>query len=517
VIALWWRRLTTMRTAIILLGLLALAAIPGSLLPQRGADISRVEQYLLQHKTSGPWLDRLSLFDVYAAPWFAAIYLLLTISLVGCLVPRIRLHARSLGARPPAVSPRAAAEHSFHTRASAEQVLAQAARRTRGWRRTTTESSLTADRSLLRESANLAFHVSILVLLLGVAFGSVAGFEGDRVLVEASGLETDSGLLSSSYLTNSAGLYDDVRPGRAYQLSQLHPWTLQLTDFTTTYQDGTTTPRDFDARVRWRTGPGRPWRDSTIRVNSPLDIGGDKVYLLNHGYAPVVRLRTAAGVTVAQEPVVCPLLAPRTGLARCVFKVPDLPDGRQLGFRMTFAPTGVFSPTGGVLSQDPRLRNPDLLVEAFTGNLHTDRAQSVYVMDTTDLRSVKVENLVLADPLRSVMTGLPGGYVLDVTRIQEWASVRVKRDPGKPVVLLGAIVAIGGVLLSLALRRRRVWVRVVPGSAADGGRTLVQVGAIPRTERDREAAQRDAARLHRRLAQDLQPTDRELADLQASR
>src|SRR3954449_1740764 len=97
-----WRRLTSMRTALLLLSLLALAAIPGTLLPQRGLNPVKVDDYIAAHPQLGPALDRLSMFDVFAAPWFAAIYLLLFISLIGCLVPRIRLHARALRRRPPA-------------------------------------------------------------------------------------------------------------------------------------------------------------------------------------------------------------------------------------------------------------------------------------------------------------------------------------------------------------------------------------------------------------------------------
>ncbi|MDQ1697120.1 MAG: cytochrome c biosis protein, partial [Frankiaceae bacterium] len=96
-----WRQLTSMRTALLLLTLLALAAIPGTLLPQRGLNPVKVNDYIASHPKLGPLLDSMSLFDVFAAPWFAAIYLLLFISLAGCLVPRIRLHARALRRRPP--------------------------------------------------------------------------------------------------------------------------------------------------------------------------------------------------------------------------------------------------------------------------------------------------------------------------------------------------------------------------------------------------------------------------------
>ena len=91
-----WRQLTSMRTALFLLLLLAVAAVPGSIFPQRSIDASRVATYLQDHKAIGPWLDKLSMFDVYGAPWFAAIYILLLISLVGCVLPRCVIHLKAL-------------------------------------------------------------------------------------------------------------------------------------------------------------------------------------------------------------------------------------------------------------------------------------------------------------------------------------------------------------------------------------------------------------------------------------
>ena len=90
-----------MRTALILLFLLALASVPGSLFPQRGTSPLRVSQYLRDHPDAGPILDRLYLFDVFASPWFGAIYLLLFISLTGCVVPRLKVHYQELRSLPP--------------------------------------------------------------------------------------------------------------------------------------------------------------------------------------------------------------------------------------------------------------------------------------------------------------------------------------------------------------------------------------------------------------------------------
>src|SRR5690606_18392336 len=96
-----WRQLTSMRVALMLLMLLAVAAVPGSVLPQRPQDPAAVLRYLQENPTTGEWLDRLGFFDVYASVWFSAIYLLLFVSLVGCILPRTKAHWQALRTRPP--------------------------------------------------------------------------------------------------------------------------------------------------------------------------------------------------------------------------------------------------------------------------------------------------------------------------------------------------------------------------------------------------------------------------------
>jgi cytochrome c biogenesis protein len=96
-----WRQLTSMRVALVLLFLLALGSVPGSLLPQEGIDPAAVQQYYTAHPSLAPFLNALGLFNVFAAPWFAAIYLLLFVSLAGCVLPRAYRLARSARALPP--------------------------------------------------------------------------------------------------------------------------------------------------------------------------------------------------------------------------------------------------------------------------------------------------------------------------------------------------------------------------------------------------------------------------------
>jgi len=504
-----WRRLTSMRTALQLLFILALAAVPGGLLPQRGQAPARVQQYLTQHRTLGPLLDRLSLFDVYAAPWFAAVYLLLFISLIGCLVPRIRLHARALRRRPPAAPARLARLPSYDawdTELPSTEVADRCARLLRGWRTTRDGSpeaaEVAAERGYLRETGNLAFHVSLVALLAGIGWGSTLGYESDRVLAEGEGF------------TNTRLQLDQFRPGRFVRDAGLAPWTVRLDDFTVVYRDDGS-PAAFDARMTYTPASGGAPRPVDVQVNHPLSLGdGAKLYLLDHGYAVRFRLTGPGGVTQTSEPVVCAPLDKPTLLSRCVVSfagLPPAPAGQRqdLAFQVAFAPDGVFDPVAGVRSAGPRLLNPDLLVTPYVGDL--GRPRDVYSLDRRLLAPVRdaagvprTENLVLRDPARSELAGLPGGYTLSVAGVSEWASFQVKRDPGKPLVLLAAIGILAGLVLSLRVRRRRLWLRATTTPA---GRTLVEIAGLARSDAPASRAEFTALAARLRAAAPAAPRE----------
>ena len=252
-----WRQLTSMRTALLLLFLLALAAVPGSLLPQRSVDPTLVDLYIARHPKLGPFLDRLSGFDVFAAPWFAAIYALLFISLIGCLVPRVRLHARALLRKPPKAPAHPARLSSgvrFETTASVDEVVRQGRRVLRGrrFRVAADGATVSAEKGYLRETGNLVFHISLVVLLAGVALGGLWGYTGKVVVTEGDGF------------SNTLVQYDNFNHGAMVDTQELSPFTFRLQDFTAQFQpDGT--PKTFKAQVAFNATPGSPTSEHTIR------------------------------------------------------------------------------------------------------------------------------------------------------------------------------------------------------------------------------------------------------------
>ncbi|HUR14423.1 MAG TPA: cytochrome c biogenesis protein ResB [Mycobacteriales bacterium] len=462
-----WRRLTSMRTALLLLFLLALASVPGGFLPQRRLNPLRVQTYLDDHPTLGPLLDRLQLFDVFTSAWFSAVYLLLFISLCGCLLPRTRLHLRALRAQPPAVPrtlARLPASDSWETE---DDVLARAEQALRRWRVVRRGSELSAERGYLRETGNLVFHLSLVLLLVGIAIGAFRGFTGTVLVVEGTGF------------SNTIASFDDIKPGRRFHPSSLVPFNVQLQDFRATYApDGKALT--FDAMVRWGRGQAvtTPY---DLRVNHPLAVGGAKTYLIGHGYAPVVRVKDRTGAVVLEQPMPCLPQTPQF-LSTCVIKAPDAAP-HQLGFRGAFTPTTV-TEAGRVGSSYPGLVRPVLTLVGYSGDLGLDGGapQSVYALDTTSLKAFDNGQ---AHALRPGQTWqLPGGGSLTYVDTKEWATFQVTQDPGKVLALIAAVGIVAGLMLSLFVRRRRVWVRVVPGTPS-----TVEVGGLARTDPERFQAE----------------------------
>jgi cytochrome c biogenesis protein len=470
-----WRQLTSMRTALLLLFLLALAAVPGAFLPQRGLNPVRVEEYFVEHPDLAPVLDRLSLFDVYAAPWFAAVYLLLFVSLIGCLVPRIRLHGRALRSQPPkapAHFTRLPASDRWTTETSPDAVLDAARRELRGWRVARRDGALSAEKGYLRETGNLLFHVSLVALLAGIALGGLFGFQGSALVVEGKAF------------SSTVALYDDIRPGRRFAPEDLVPFGFGLEDFEAEY-DEEGRALDFGADIAWTPDAGDPdaaTSDYRLRVNHPLTIDSARLYLLGHGYAPHLRLVDAAGEVAFDQPVPC-LPQDSNFLSTCVVKVPDA-TGEQYAFEGVFTPTTVPDPqTGRVTSVHPSPDLPGLTLVAYTGDLGLGAgdSQSVYRLENRSrLEPVAEGRPQLLEPGDSWT--LPDGAVLSWVETPEWVTVQVTQDPGKRLALLASVGMVGGLLLSLFVRRRRVWVRVAPaGPGAAAGTTVVEAGGLSRT------------------------------------
>lgn len=458
-----------MRVALILLFLLALAAIPGSVLPQNGTDPIRVDEWIAGNPTWGPLLERLGFFDVYAAPWFAAVYLLLFVSVIGCVIPRTRLHWRAMRAAPPP-APRRLDRLAGHrtwvvANETPAQVLDASAAHLRGWRLARGDGWLAAERGYLRETGNLLFHAALIALLVSIAYGALFGWRGNVIVREGSGF--------SDTLTQ----YDAWGGGRLVDPAGLPPFSFVLEDFRVEFERSESqrgAPRLFEADLALTPSPGEATESVVVRVNEPLSVGGAKVFLVGHGYAPVLVLRDSTGRVVADEAVV---FLPQDGnfTSTGVLKAPDATP--SLGFQGLFLPTAAVDEVRGPHSVFPAPDDPAVFLSAWEGDLGLDSGipQSVYALETDAMTQLGLEALRPGDTW-----DLPGGAgSVEFTGLQRWASFQVAHDPGKEAALLSATLALVGLMLSLFIRRRRVWVRATAGPAGD---TVVEVAGMTRSD-----------------------------------
>jgi len=224
-----WRQLTSMRTALILLFLLAVAAIPGSVLPQRGVNPEDVDAYFRENPDLAAALDRVGAFEVFASVWFSAIYLLLFTSLVGCIVPRLRDHVRALRAAPPAAPKRLdrLPQHAVIEGYAGDAQTIAAVLRRRRWRVRVDGDEVSAEKGYLKESGNLLFHFSLIAVLIGVAAGSWYGWSGNRLLVAGE----------ENAFCNTRQQYAEAKLGPQVSSADLPPFCLTLTDFDARFLD----------------------------------------------------------------------------------------------------------------------------------------------------------------------------------------------------------------------------------------------------------------------------------------
>lgn len=506
----FWRQLTSMRVALILLLLLAVATIPGSLVPQRGADPNGVLQYEQDHPDLFKVLDAFPIqaFDVYSSVWFSAIYLLLFVSLIGCVLPRIAHHWKALRSAPPRTparmqrmagyseqrisNPEASAEEraEFAERAILEaQKLLRAQhyraeiQRARSSARLahagTEEISVSAERGYLRETGNLLFHIALVGVLVSVALGGMFSFNGQRVLVEGESF------------VNQLIDYDSANSGTYFNPATLEPFTMTLNDFEVDYiteddenQVALGQVKEYRAKVTLTTPDGES-SDDVIRVNHPMRVHGSPVYLIANGYAPTVTIRNDKGEVVYRESM--PFIPQEDmnltslGVIKVPYGITREGESTQVGLRGFFYPTQAKLDTGAFTSVFPDLNNPVLTLDVFVGDLGINDgiAQSVYKLDTTNMEQLTgraVEKKSLEMKIGDTLDLPDGMGTISFEEAPRYASFDVMRNPAQQWILISALAAVLGLLSSLFVPRRRMWVKAV--QTEDG--VVLQYAALAR-------------------------------------
>jgi len=439
-----------MRTALFLLLLLAIAAVPGSVYPQRSADPNGVRIFFDNNPDVAEVMDDFQLFDVYTSVWFSSIYILLFVSLVGCVVPRTKVHFEALRAQP-VQTPQNLKRMPVHQKAqdqvgyleTALQVL-----KSKRYKVAMHQDSVSAEKGYIKETGNLVFHFSLIGVLIAVGVGGGLSFSGQRVLV-----------VGDSFVNNLAS-YDSFSPGPFFDEAQLEPFSVRLDDFQVLYDlqnpNNLGQPIDFIASV---TSEGK---SSEVRVNYPLEAPGASIYLTGNGFAPVITVFDGEGNVAFSGPsVFLPQDSNMTSLG--VIKVPDaLPE--QVGIIAFFYPTAEQLESGAYTSIYPDPIDPLMTMNVYSGDLGLDEGvpKNVFALDTENLEVVASRDGP-NDPIQlriGETVELPNQLgKVRFDGLLRFASLDVAYNPGGIWVLLFALLALFSMGLSLMTPRRRIWVR----------------------------------------------------------
>ncbi|MGO1509202.1 MAG: cytochrome c biogenesis protein ResB [Actinomycetaceae bacterium] len=513
-----WRQLTSMRTAILLLLLLALASLPGAFIPQQTSDPAAVAEFREERPELAAWFDRVDLFDMFGSVWFQTVYVLLFVSLVGCIVPRIGVHVRSLRHDPPKAPKRLTRFVGHTVRAVPGRTpteVAEAARTAlRGRFRAVVTSKedgtveVAAERGYLRETGNILFHLSLLAVIVAFGLGQMVSYRGQAIIVEGDSF------------SNSVVSYDTFTAGSLVSTGSLEPFVLTLDEFSSEFTLDAQA-RDFLADVTVTEVGGEP-RPGSIAVNHPLDIDGTHVYLAGNGYAPRITVTDGAGETAFSQAVPFP---PEDGVytSRGVVKVPDVSGGQeQLGFTGTFLPTAVVDSAGTPVSIHPQPEDPLLVLTLWAGDLGLDDGvpQNVYVLDTDGMRQVYEPGPggaagSAADGQSPLTIYLRPGETVELPEglgtitfedLPRFAALDMRDDPTLPYLLVASIAAMLGLFGSLFIPRRRLWVRLTE----DGDGSRLETAALARG--DDPGTEREVERLLAALGIDDEADDEAVQD-----
>ncbi|CAN7509046.1 cytochrome c biogenesis protein ResB [Mycolicibacterium frederiksbergense] len=484
-----WRKLTSMGTALVLLFLLALAAIPGALWPQRAVNPTTVAGYIADNPRVGPWLDRFQVFDVFSSMWFTSIYILLFVSLIGCLTARLADYGRGVRA-VPVPAPRNLSRLPKYRSVVAEGDPWQRAREVRaglrGWRTVTRPGAdgveIAAERGYLREAGNLIFHFSLIGLLISLAAGKLYAYEGNVIVIADGG---------PGFCSASAAAFDAFRPGTTVDGTELFPMCVRVNGFEADFLPNGQAV-GFAADIDYQAGDdltSNVWQPYRLQVNDPLRVGGVRLYLLGHGYAPTFTVTFPDGQSRTQtlqwQPEDLQTLL-SSGAMRFDPPARSFPDDDERR-KNQIAIEGLLAPTeqldGKLLSSAfPAPNDPAVAVDVYKGDTGMDsgRPQSIFSLDQRMIGQGRLERMERVNLRLGEQVRLKDGTVVRFDAVTDFVSLQLSYDPAQIWVLVFAITMMAGLLVSLIVRRRRVWVKIRHSDTS--GLVSIEFGGLARTD-----------------------------------
>ena len=395
-----WRTLSRMKTAVILLAIVASLSIIATLLPQKALQPQKASDWIQAHQVLGPAFDDLGLFALYESWLFIVPLVLMYVSLSNCVLTRGRAMYRR-------------------------------------WRR-----GLPRNAQFIGEAGSLAFHLSFFVLLAGVLYNLAAGFTAYVNIIEGDSV------------VDARSSYDQIEEGALYSSTQHKGFEVKVDSFHASYYDNGK-PSDFVTRATVLDG-GKVIKTQDIRVNQYLDYKDTKFYQASYGWAPVIQVFDPSGKTIYDAPII---FFGDPNFAHGVVKIPAAgPPGQQLGARMFFAPD-LQDVGNSATAGTANLRNPGLSFAFFQGDLHANRVANVYDIDVSAMHQIWTGGLLVGQS-----ADLPGGYKVSFPRVMQYTTLQVTYAPGLPIIWASFVLMLGGLMVRLYLRPLIEWRAARAGS-----------------------------------------------------
>ncbi len=330
--------ISDLRLAIGLLVVIAIASGVGTAIPQQETEDFYHQLYDQQPwlgLVNGGWVLRLQLDHIYSSSWFLALLAALGLALLVCSWrrqwPALQAAVRWVDYSQPRQLSKLSVAQTLNCSAPSGQLDAlEALLRRQGWQLRRQSERLAARRGIVGRIGPLLVHAGLVLLLVGAAWGSLAGQRSEQFLAPGRSLE----------------LLD--RRGH----SQL---TLALDSFAV-QRDPAGRPEQFSSQLRLlQPSEGEAGDDGTllktaaISVNHPLRFRGMTLYQADWALA-------AIGVRLGRSPVLeLPLQSfPQLGEQIWGLVLPTRPDGSQpvlLLLSSEAGPVDVFGADGRSLGQ----------------------------------------------------------------------------------------------------------------------------------------------------------------------
>ncbi len=212
------------------------------------------------------------------------------------------------------------------------------------------------------------------------------------------------------------------------------------------------------------------------------------MYLQGHGYAPTFTVTFPDGqkrTTTVQWRPDDPLTLLSSGVIRVdppggTYPDPDERRKHQIAVQGLLAPTEQLH--GTLLSSSfPALNDPAVAIDIYRGDtgLDTGRPQSLFTLDPRLIGQGRLTKQARVNLKAGEQTRLDDGTTIRFDGAVPFINLQVSHDPAQVWVLVFAMSMMGGLLVSLVVRRRRVWVRLSQGAA---GTVNVELGGLARTD-----------------------------------